>query len=101
MLARDGGRCLLCGASATSVDHIATGCNRPINLRAVCDDCCRTRPFGDPTVLARPEVAQILDELAVRIAAPFALRCCDDATSWDWRAFLIRRQAQLVPEAAN
>jgi 5-methylcytosine-specific restriction endonuclease McrA len=94
VLKRDGGACQVCGAPATAVDHIATGCNRPINLHAVCQSCCRTRDFGDAVVLARPEVGVLLGNLASRIGSPVALRCCDDGEDWDWRAYVKMRPPQ-------
>ncbi len=40
VLARDGHRCVVCGAPATEVDHLVTvsagGGDEPANLRAVC-----------------------------------------------------------------
>lgn len=90
-LAREGGRCQACGASATTIDHIGSGCNRPINLRAVCDDCCLDRPFGEPLVTSRPGYAALFDSLALRIGSPGPLRCCDDAGSWDWRSYVRAR----------
>ncbi|WP_265101640.1 hypothetical protein [Fimbriimonas ginsengisoli] len=32
-----------------------------------------------------------LDELAERVASPQPIRVCDDAETWDWRAYLTRR----------
>jgi len=94
---RAGDRCQLCGAPASTVDHIRTGCNRTINLRAVCDACNRSKPFGDVTVLKQPTAASTLSELSARIGSEFPLRCCDDAATWDWRAFLDERLAALSP----
>jgi hypothetical protein len=88
---REGGKCQGCGAPATTVDHIGSGCNRPINLRAVCGDCCLDRAFGDPLVTGRPGYAELFDELAARIASPHPVRCCDDAATWDWRAHVRSR----------
>lgn len=93
VIERAGGACEVCGKVATTVDHIATGCNRPINLRAVCEACCRARPFGEPAVLESLETQSLLSELAERIAAPMAIRCSDDAETWDWRAYLKARSA--------
>jgi hypothetical protein len=93
VLKRDGGVCKICGAPATTIDHIATGCNRPINLHAVCEACCTTRPFGDPTVLEKPEAEALMCNLSVRIGATEALRCCDDGADWDWRSYVKRRVA--------
>jgi endogenous inhibitor of DNA gyrase (YacG/DUF329 family) len=87
-------KCQECGADATNVDHLRTGCNRPINLRAVCDDCCRDRPFEDPQVLATKEFSEVTAELAGRIQSPEAVRCCDDPAKWDWRAYIeVRKKA--------
>lgn len=87
------GRCTACGAAATTVDHIGSFCNRTSNLRPMCDACARTRPFGAPEVLARPAVEALRAELARRIGTPLPVRCCDDATSWDWRAYIKRRKS--------
>ncbi|MCW5943525.1 MAG: HNH endonuclease [Fimbriimonadaceae bacterium] len=96
VIAREGGLCQECGEAATTVDHIATGCNRPINLRAVCARCTRTRPFGDPGLVADPCFGRRLGEFAVRVGAPGPLRCCDDAANWDWRQYLQVRKAEGV-----
>ena len=92
---REGGKCQECGAPAKTVDHAVTGCNRPINLRAVCGDCCRDRPFGDAAVMASPTYAQVLEELASRVGSPEAIRCCDDQATWDWRAYVKARKSVL------
>jgi len=90
-LKREGGRCQVCGAPATTVDHIGSGCNRPINLRAVCDACCLDRPFGDPRVVEQETFSALTLAFAERIGSPIALRCCDDGGTWDWRAYLAKR----------
>ena len=95
VMARHGGKCELCDTPATKVDHIRTGCNRPINLRPVCDSHQRTRPFGDPALLESVRVQSILERLAPRIVSPQPLHSCDDAATWDWRAFLNSRKANL------
>lgn len=91
VLARTDGACELCKAPATTIDHIRTACNRPINLRPVCEGCRRTREFGDPVVLSSG--GPILEALSARVLALTAIRCCDDPDLWDWRAFLKRRFA--------
>ena len=95
ILQKAGGKCALCGAPAVVVDHIRTGCNRPINLRAVCEACDATKPFGDEAILSRPEVVEMLDELSTRIGSLIPLRCCDDAATWEWRNYLAARIAAL------
>lgn len=92
---REGGLCQQCGKDATTVDHALTGCNRIINLRAVCDDCNRDRPFFAPETMERPEFNQLLAEIAGRIRAVDAVRCCDDAETWDWRYFLAERRSRF------
>lgn len=87
-------KCEACGSLATTVDHLKTACNRPINLRAVCGECCKDRPFGEPRVTSAKGYAEKQLLLAARVGAPDPLRCCDDADSWDWRAFLAERVAR-------
>jgi hypothetical protein len=99
ILQKAGGRCALCGAPAVTVDHIRTGCNRPINLRAVCEACDATKPFGDEAILLRPEVVKMLDALSTRIGSLIPLRCCDDAATWEWREYLADRVAALGVES--
>jgi 5-methylcytosine-specific restriction endonuclease McrA len=97
ILARDEFRCTACGAPATTLDHIATACNRPINVRSVCEGCARTRHFGDHRLLERPEVKELLEMLAQRVANCPALRVCDNPETWDWRAFIRQRKLLLEP----
>ena len=80
------GKCESCGGPATTVDHIKTFCNRPINLRLMCDSCAVTQPFGDADVMERG--AGVLVEVAQRIGNSEPVRCCDDQATWDWRAYL-------------
>lgn len=91
LFARNGGKCELCGSPATTIDHIKTACNRPINLRPVCDSCTRAVPYLDPAFLKAKPVQILLDRLAQRVAAHTPVRCCDDPESWDWRAFIAMR----------
>jgi len=92
VIARDGGLCGVCQGPATTIDHIRTACNRPINLRAVCETCCRDRPFLDPVVMRRHEFRVLLDQIATRVQSPEPLRVCDDQPTWDWRAFVNARK---------
>lgn len=90
-LAKQGGQCGACGGAATTVDHIKTFCNRPINLRPMCESCAVTRPFGHPDVITQSQ--SIMKDLAQRIGNDLPIRCCDDQSTWDWRAFLRLRHA--------
>lgn len=87
--------CAYCGLFATNFDHIKTACNRPINLRAVCEGCSTTRAFGDSEYLvtANPKVKL----LAQRIRNVEPLRP-SDTTAWDWRAYLASRLLHKMPE---
>jgi len=83
---REGGKCQVCGGQATTVDHVGSGCNRPINLRAVCEECCQDRPFFDAKVLEASSESVV--DLSSRIQSIQPLRCCDDADTWDWRGYV-------------
>ncbi|AIE87963.1 hypothetical protein OP10G_4595 [Fimbriimonas ginsengisoli Gsoil 348] len=54
----------------------------------MCSRCNRAKGFGDPSYVLNPSG---LDELAERVASPQPIRVCDDAETWDWRAYLTRR----------
>lgn len=90
---RADGKCETCGAPMTGVENIGSGCNRPLHLRAVCDDCGHTRSFTDVTFRQRPDVLDRSRQLAHRILANPPIRRCDDPDVWDWRAFLAARRA--------
>jgi 5-methylcytosine-specific restriction endonuclease McrA len=51
VMKRDGGRCRLCGAPASSVDHIVAryrgGTDDESNLRAICTRCHNTKTAAD------------------------------------------------------
>lgn len=47
VIARDGGRCVFCGAPGTDVDHIYSSTDhRPENLRLLCRHCHMRRTQG-------------------------------------------------------
>jgi len=87
------GKCEYCGAPMALIENHGSGCNRPFNLRAMCEKCAKTKAFMDPEFAARVDVTELLGELSRRIFAVAALRPCDDAESWDWRAFLAQRKS--------
>lgn len=93
------GLCEICGAPATTVDHRGSHCNRTSNLRPMCDDCAVTKPFGSKSVLEKPSAQAILTELASRIAAEEPVRPCDDAETWDWRAYVTARKGYVSHSA--
>lgn len=95
VIEKSAGRCEVCGGVATTVDHIRTACNRPINLRAVCATCSKVRAFGDGSVVDRPESQVRLQEIADRVGSSEPVLECDDPLAWDWREFLRRRKAAV------
>jgi len=86
------GKCQVCGAEATTFDHIGSACNRTSNLRSVCWNCTTTRPFGDPEFLAKPDINALANEIAARVGSETPIRCCDDPETWDWRAYVRSRR---------
>ena len=92
VIKRCGGNCEFCGAPITTIENFGSGCNRPLHLRAVCADCSKTKPFGDPEFIRHPAVIQLLTELSQRIFAKAPARPCDDPIHWDWRAYVNRRK---------
>ena len=90
---RSGGKCETCGEPMTAVENVGSGCNRPLHLLAVCGICSKTKAFGDVEFSRNPYVIQQLSELANRVGAETPLRQCDDANSWDWRAFVKARRS--------
>ena len=78
---RDGGACVLCGAPATQIDHIAGDVNTPENLRATCG-ACNLGMAEEHLVPAPPKLAAVADHLLERIFAPAPLFPRDDETAW-------------------
>ncbi len=88
VLDRQGGKCATCEGIATTIDHIDTACNRTINLIGVCDPCSKTKPFAEATVVNTELFQRKISEIAARVGAVEPMRPCDQAETWDWRAYL-------------
>lgn len=95
VLEKANGLCWKCGQPATGVDHFGSACNRTSNLRAVCDACNRGKGFGLADFDPGAEVKALYDEIAERIGREEPLRACDDAETWDWRAYVNARKTAL------
>ena len=95
VIEREAGKCQMCGGEAVTVEHEGSGCSRPINLRPVCASCNRAARFGRRGFDLDPDLAPVFDEIATRVAPEQAIRACDDASAWDWRAFLRDRKTSL------
>ncbi len=78
---RDGGKCVLCGAAATQVDHIAGDANTPENLRAACG-ACNLGLAQARLVPASHKQADVADLLLDRVSTPAPLYPRDDAGIW-------------------
>jgi hypothetical protein len=78
---RDGYKCVLCGAPATQIDHIAGDANTPENLRASCG-ACNLGLAQAHLVPAPPDKAAIADRIWERIFAPTPLFERDDEIAW-------------------
>ena len=83
---RDGGRCRLCGAPATDIDHISGSSSDPENLQALCKPCnmAKARANFRPATL---EEAAEGKAIWARITAKLPVRLCDDEKKWAklWR----------------
>jgi hypothetical protein len=93
---RDGGMCVLCGAPATQIDHIAGDANAPQNLRAACGGCNLGLAQAH-LVPAPPKKAAVAEQLVERIFAPAPLFPCDDEATWPatYSRLMAERRARL------
>ena len=77
---RDDRRCRLCGAPATTIDHIAGSSSDPANLQALCELCNKARVHFRP---ATPGEKAEGDTIWFRMRAAQPLRRCDDEKQWN------------------
>ncbi len=96
VIQRDGGRCQLCGAEGTEIDHIENSSADLANLQLVCRTCHRTKTqqMLDP---APPEARLARAALWSRVEASQPLRLCDDQEAWlkAWRRLKSERRRRL------
>lgn len=83
---RDGGRCRLCGAPATDIDHIKGSSPDPQNLQALCKPCNMAKAEANFRP-ATPEEAMVGKAIWHRIKVEQPSRLCDDEQKWNkvWR----------------
>jgi ferredoxin len=93
---RDGGKCVLCGAPATQIDHIAGDANTLENLRSACG-LCNLGMAQARLVPACPSQAATAERLVERIFAPVPLFLRDDETAWaaTYSRLMTERRARL------
>jgi hypothetical protein len=93
IIERDRGRCVLCDAAGTDIDHIAGSSKHPRNLRLTCKSCNGDLMARNVVTVTNPDDIARLKErdsrLAQRVAVDTPLRVCDDEINWGkmWRSF--------------
>jgi hypothetical protein len=80
-IARDGGRCKLCGKPGMDIDHMYGSSNKMKNLQLLCRTC-RNKKTIEGFVPISSEHREKANELRARIAAPKPMRPCDDDERW-------------------
>jgi hypothetical protein len=97
-IARDGGRCRLCGAPSKEVDHVGQpidgDINHPDNLQVLCSACHRGKTLAGCQVVTpetHPKEWQRREDLIRRVIAPTPLRPSDGQDEWDWRRVAAKR----------
>jgi 5-methylcytosine-specific restriction endonuclease McrA len=103
---RDGGRCRLCGAEATEIDHVGApvdrDINHPDNLQALCSSCHRKKTLAMHRPLRTEEERERAAALKTRIAAQLPLRPCDVPDWADrWRSVAAQRREMLRKREAG
>lgn len=93
---RDGGRCVLCGADATEIDHIRGDDTSLENMRAVCGPC-NMGLAREHFVPATGEQLAQAQRIRDRVFAPTPLFERDDSGAWDTfaRALMAQRRAMV------
>jgi len=81
VIAREHGRCKLCGKPGTDIDHIEGSSNKMENLQLLCRPCHNAKTVGGFVPIA-PEHKKKAKELSARINARKPLRPCDDDERW-------------------
>ena len=86
----DGYKCRLCGDTATEIDHVKGHSSDPSNLRALSKSCNGAAAWQNAqtvTLEGNPDEWHRIHEMqklmAQRIAAPQALRFCDNYELWN------------------
>jgi 5-methylcytosine-specific restriction endonuclease McrA len=79
---RDNRRCCLCGAPATSIDHIAGSSPDPSNLQALCKPCNMAKARAHFRKATLEEAAEG-NAIWARIRATQPVRLCDDEKQWN------------------
>ena len=82
VVARDNGRCRLCGAEGTEIDHIAGDSWDLANLRLLCHACHRSK-HEEMLVPSPPEKVLEARALWSRVEVTPPRRLCDDESSWE------------------
>jgi len=108
VIARDGGRCQMCGRPGTDMDHIEGNSNEMENLRLLCRICHNKKTIAGMVEIASgtegyQRAMEIQKRLLHRINASVPKRRCDDDEHWDslYPRILLRRQNALKKKDAQ
>jgi 5-methylcytosine-specific restriction endonuclease McrA len=97
---RDSGRCVLCGAPGTEVDHINGSSGDLSNLQLLCTDCHRRKTESGFSAAPPEKVAEADAIWRGRVLAMSPVRLCDDPDRWkgEWRGLKSQRRTYLLDE---
>ncbi len=103
IIARDKGRCQICGQPGDEIDHIGGGSNDPKNLQLLCDECHNRKTRASMVTLtneSHPEAWENAQRLKQRANSRQPIQFCD-SLEWGgaWRRLLSDRR-RLVKEEA-
>lgn len=89
VIARDGGRCVLCASDGEEIDHVQGDSNALSNLRYLCKPCHREVTEKHLAAITDKETLLRDLKLRLRIAAREPLRACDrEDWSQIWRTWV-------------
>jgi hypothetical protein len=108
VIAREKGRCRICGQPGTELDHIDGSSSRPENLQLLCDTCHNEKTRANLVEMhagdERYEAVKTKDDqFWERAWARQPMRICDDEENWTglWRTLLAKCRQALNPKTSN
>ncbi len=78
------GRCVICGAPGTEVDHIKGSSSEPSNLQLLCTPCHRKKTEFSFRAATSQEIAEVFEPIRKRATAPAPLQP-SDMPDWAYR----------------
>ncbi len=100
VIARDSGRCVLCGAKGTDIDHIDGSSAGLANLQLLCKDCHRRKTEAGFVPASPEKSAEGAAIWRGRVLAERPQRLCDNPERWkeEWRGLKSQRRKDLLDE---